>query len=115
MVALHHLSPTPPAVLPRSRPVVPIPPGLTSKEIAQLRAEALGSQQSDNRSTSNGSRTASSPITVTDSSSGAGSSYRRLHTEVESLVRQEMQRLRTEGLVLEAPSEAPPSYSEGDS
>ena len=112
MVALHHLSPTPPVVLPRSRPVAPIPPGLTGKEIARLRAEALSSQQSDNRSTSNVSQSTSSPNTVTDSSSGATSSYntRRLHTEVESLVRQEMERLRTEGLVLEAP----PSYTEGD-
>ncbi|KAI0278710.1 hypothetical protein BGY98DRAFT_1186437 [Russula aff. rugulosa BPL654] len=111
IIPLHLLSSTPPTVLPRSRPVAPIPAGLTSKEIARLRAEALGSQQSHNRSTSNVSRSASSPITVTESSSGAASSYRRLvHTEVESLVRQEMERIRTEGLVLEAP----PSYTEGD-
>lgn len=111
MVALHILSSTPPAALPRSRPVVPIPTGLTDKEIARLRAEALSSQQSHNRSTSNVSRSTSSPNTVTGSSNGATSSYntRRLHTEVESLVRQEMQRLRTQGLVLEAP----PSYTEG--
>lgn len=111
IIPLHLLSSTPPTVLPRSRPVAPIPAGLTSKEIARLRAEALGSQQSHNRSTSNVSRSASSPITVTESSSGAASSYRRLvHTEVESLVRREMERIRTEGLVLEAP----PSYTEGD-
>jgi hypothetical protein len=110
MVALQPLSSIPPSVPPRLPPVAPIPPGLTGKEIARLRAEALISQQSHNRSTSNVSRSASNPNTVTESSSGATSSYRRLHTEVESLVRQEMARLRTEGLVLEAP----PSYTEGD-
>jgi hypothetical protein len=112
MVALRllSLSSTPPAVLPRSRPVAPIPAGLTSKEIARIRAEALSLQQSHNHSTSNLSRSTSSPNTVTESSSGATSSHNRLHTEVESLVRQEMERLRTQGLVLEAP----PSYTEGD-
>ena len=113
MVALQllSLSSTPPTVLPRSRPVAPIPAGLTSKEIARLRAEALISQQSNNHSTSSLSRSTLSPNTVTETSSGATSSYnnRRLHTEVESLVRQEMERLRTQGLVLEAP----PSYTEG--
>jgi hypothetical protein len=113
MVALRLLSLSstpPPAILPRSRPVAPIPAGLTSKEIARLRAEALSSQQSHNQLTSNLSRSTSSPNTVTESSSGATSSNNRLHTEVESLVRQEMERLRTQGLVLEAP----PSYTEGD-
>jgi hypothetical protein len=114
MVALHllSLSSTPPTVLPRSRPVAPIPTGLTSKEIARLRAEALSSQQPQNRSTSDLSRSTSSPNTVTESSSRATPSYndQRLHTEVESLVRREMERLRTQGLVLEAP----PSYTEGD-
>jgi hypothetical protein len=113
MVALQllSLSSTPPAVLPRSRTVAPIPVGLTSKEIARLRAEALSSQQSHNHSTSNLSRSTSSPNPVTETSSGATSSHnnRRLHTEVESLVRREMERLRTQGLVLEAP----PSYTEG--
>jgi hypothetical protein len=111
MVALHLLSSTPPAALPRSRPVAPIPAGLTSKEIARIRAETLtSSQQSPDRSTSNLSRSTSSPNTVTESSSGGTSSHNRLHTEVESLVRREMDRLRTQGLVLEAP----PSYTEGD-
>ncbi len=111
MIPLHYLSSSPPAVLPRSRPVVPIPAGLSSKEIARLRAEALNSQESHDRSTSDSSRSTSSPNMVTGSSSGAISSYnpQRLHTEVESLVRQEMERLRTEGLMLEAP----PSYTEG--
>ncbi|KAF8497610.1 hypothetical protein F5888DRAFT_302104 [Russula emetica] len=111
MVALRLLSLAPPTVLPRSRPVAPIPTGLTGKEIARLRAEALSSQQSHNASTSNLSRSTSSPNTVTESSSGTTSSInpQRLHTEVESLVRREMDRLRTQGLVLDAP----PSYTEG--
>jgi hypothetical protein len=101
MVALHGLSSTPPISLPRSRPVAPNPAGVSSKEIARLRAEALSSQASHNRSTSNVSQSASS---------GAASSYdpQRLHSEVESL-RREMERLRTEVVV-----EAPPSYTEGD-
>lgn len=109
IVALHIL-PAQPTVHPRSRPVAPIPAGLSSKEIARLRAEALSSQQPPSRSTSNASRSTSSPNTI-ESSSGATTSYntQRLHTEVESLVRQEMERLRTRGLVLEAP----PSYTEG--
>ena len=113
MVALQPLNfSLPPVVLPRSRPVEPIPAGLSDKEIAQLRAEILNSLQSRNPSTANVSRSTSSPNSVTESSSGGTSSHdaRRLHTEVESLVRREMERLRTEGLVLEAP----PSYTEGD-
>lgn len=110
IVALHIL-PTQPTIHPRSRPVAPIPAGLSSKEIARLRAEALSSQQFHSRSTSNASRSTSSPDTI-ESSSGTTAPYnnQRLHTEVESLVRQEMERLRTRGLVLEAP----PSYTEGD-
>ena len=112
IVALHPASSTPPTVLPRLQPVAPILAGVTSKEIARLHEDALGSQQPHDRSTSNESRSASSPNTVTESPSGATSSSntRRLHTEVESLVRREMERLRTEGLVVEAP----PSYTEGD-
>jgi hypothetical protein len=116
MVALHRLSSSPPTALARLRPVAPIPPGLSSKEIARIRAEALSSQHSHNNSTSNVSQTLSQsqstspPDSSTDSSGATSSSYdpRRLHSEVESL-RREMQRLRTEGLV----PEAPPSYTEG--
>ena len=112
MVAPHLPSSTPPTVLPRSQPVAPIPAGATSKEVARLRGEALGSQHPHDRSTSNESRSASSPNTVTESPSGAtsSSSTRRIHTEVESLVRREMERLRAEGLV----PAAPPSYTSGD-
>jgi hypothetical protein len=112
MVALHRLSSSPPTALARLRPVAPIPAGLSSKEIARIRAEALSPQHSHNysNSTSNVSQTTSPPETSTDSSGVTTSSYdpRRLHSEVESL-RREMERLRTEGLV----PEAPPSYTEG--
>jgi hypothetical protein len=105
MVALHGLSPS----VPRSGPVAPLIAGLSSKEVARLRAEALSPQASHNRSTSNGQITPSSSAGTEPS--GAASSYdpQRLHSEVESL-RREMERLRTEGLVVEAP----PSYTEGD-
>jgi hypothetical protein len=111
MVALYGLSSTLPAVVQRSRPVAPAPVGLSGKELARLRAETLSSEQSQNPSTSNVSQSTSSPNAV-DESSGATSSYdpRRLQSEVESL-RREMDRLRTEGLVVTG---APPSYTEGD-
>ena len=111
MVALHGLSSTLPAVVPRSQPVAPVPVGLSGKELARLRAEALSSEQSQNPSTSNLSQSTSSPNAVNESS-GATSSYdpRRLQSEVDSL-RREMERLRTEGLVVTG---APPSYTEGD-
>lgn len=112
IVALHDLSYMPPAVFPRSRPVAPVPNGVSDKEIARLRAEALSSQQSHNRSTSNVSQSTYSRIDGSGSR-GAASSYdpqtQRLQTEVESL-RREMDQLRTEGLVIGAP----PSYTEGD-
>lgn len=113
MVTHHRLSSTSQTVPPRPGPVAPIPAGLPSKDIARLHADALSSQQPHDPSTSNVSRPVSSPNTVTESPSGATrtTTYntRRLHTEVESLVRREMERLRTEGLV----PEAPPSYAEG--
>jgi hypothetical protein len=48
MVALHRVSSSPPAVLPLLRPVAPVPVGLSDKEIARLRAEALRSPQPPN-------------------------------------------------------------------
>ena len=66
-------------------PTAPVPVGLSDKEIARLRVEGYNSQQS-----------------LDDP--------RRLHSEVESLVRREMERLHAEGLVI-AP---PPSYSAED-
>lgn len=41
MDTLHHLSSSPPAVLPLLRQVAPTPVGLSGKELARLRAEAL--------------------------------------------------------------------------
>ena len=110
IVPLHDGFAMPPSVLPRSRPAAPVPAGVSDKEIARLRAEALSSQQSHNRSTSNVSHSTSSRTAVSGLS-GATSSYDalRLHSEVESL-RREMEQLRTEGLAIGAP----PSYTEGD-
>jgi hypothetical protein len=114
---LHVLSSTvtlpPQAVVPHPRPVPPVPAGLSSKQLARLRMEALSSEQSNGQSSSsNGSPSRStSPSTVVtgQSTSGgtSGSETRRLQSEVESL-RREMRELRTERF--EAP---PPSYSEG--
>ncbi|KAH9993299.1 hypothetical protein BJV74DRAFT_916837 [Russula compacta] len=98
----HGLSSTPPSTLPRSGPVAPVPPGMSGKEIARLRAEVLSWP-------SNGSQSQSSPSPITEQSGVRSSSdTRRLQSEVESL-RREMQELRTERL------EAPPSYTEGGS
>ncbi|KAH9996278.1 hypothetical protein BJV77DRAFT_942524 [Russula vinacea] len=104
LIALRGPSSTPPTELPLSRPVAPIPAGLSGKELARIRRDALSSQQSHNSLTPNAAQFASPPITAARATS---SSYdpRRLHTEVESL-RREMERLRTEGLAIEAP----PSY-----
>jgi hypothetical protein len=112
MVALQQLSSSPPALLPLSRPVAPVPVSLSDKELARLRTEALSYPQPRHLgvSTSNVSQSMSSPNAITESGE-AMSPYdtRRLHSEVESL-RREMERLRAEGLV----TAAPPSYSEGD-
>jgi len=117
MVVSHRQSSSsPPAILPLPQPVVPVPVGLSDKEIARLRAQTLGSQQSQTHSTSNVSQPETQNRTTSSANAGtesgeASSSYdtRRLHSEVESL-RREMERLRAEGLV----TEAPPSYTEGD-
>jgi len=120
MVAPHRLSSSAPAVLPQ--PAVPVPVGLSDKEIARLRAQTFGSQQPQTHSTSNvpvsQPETGSSANAATESGE-ASSSYRddtrRLHSVVESLRREmdrlrDLERLRAEGLV----TEAPPSYTEGD-
>ncbi len=114
MVALHRLSsvPTPPDLIPRSRPAEPIPAGLTDNDLARLRAEARSSPpQSHNLSTPDVSQSTFSSGNAVTESGEATSAYdpRRLHSEVESL-RREMERLRTEGIIIEAP----PSYTEGD-
>ena len=110
----------PPAVHPLPQPVAPVPVGLSAKEIARLRAQTLGSRQSQSRSTLDvpqAEASTSSANAATGSGEASSSSYdpRRLHSEVESLRREmeqlrEIERLRAEGLVIEAP----PSYTEGD-
>ena len=101
--------------LPPSQAAAPVPTGLSGKEIARLRAEALSSQTLPDPSALNVSQSTSSSNAVNEPG-GTTSTYdpQRLHTEVESLVRREMERLRAEVLVTEAPSGAPPSYAEGD-
>ena len=112
MVALHRLSSSPPAVLPLLRQVAPVPVGLSDKEMARLRAEALGSPQPHNFRISalNVSQSTLPLNAFTASESGeSASDTRRLHSEFESL-RREVERLREEGFVVGAP----PSYAEGD-
>jgi hypothetical protein len=119
MVALHRLSSglTPATAHPRSRPVEPVPAGLSGKQVARLRAEALASGRSPRLShsgsspnVSNFESTSSPAIVVTESGEGNSSfDTQRLHSEVESL-RREMERLRAEGVIIEAP----PGYTEGD-
>ncbi len=110
--ALRHLSSSPPILLPISRPVAPVAVGLSDKELALLRAEALTSQKPDKPrdATSNVPWSTFSPIAVAETGGAAlPSDTRRLHSEVESL-RREMEQLRAEGLAIAAP----PSYMEGD-
>ena len=86
---------------------VPVPVGLSSKQLAQLRTAAMLSPPTHARSSSSGSQPTYPPtISVTDSSTTPTPDTRRLQTEVESL-RREMQELRAERF------EAPPSYGEG--
>jgi hypothetical protein len=107
MVALHDLSSTPPTSPPLSRPVVPLPAGLSSKEIARVRREGLSSQAPHDLSTLNLSTSSASAV---NGPSGTTSSYdsQRIYSEFES-IRREMEQLRTEVVV-----EAPPSYTSGD-
>ena len=107
MVALQYLSPSSlPTIHPLPRPVAPVPVGLSDKEMARLRSEALRSPQPHllGVSTSNASQSSSSPNAVTESGE-AVLPYGRLQSEVVSL-RREMERLREEGLA----NAAPPSY-----
>jgi hypothetical protein len=112
MVAFHHISSSPRGVVPLLRPVAPAPVGLSDKEIARLRAEALSSPQHLNFRASalnlNMPQSTSSRNAVTESGESTYDT-RRLHSEFESL-RQEVERLRAEGFVVAAP----PSYDEGD-
>ena len=97
-VPLVHAS-TSPVPSPR---VVPVPVGLSSKELAQLRQDNLRSQSSAVRS-SDPLLPATSELVVATSSSEA----RRLRSEVETL-RHEMEQLLAER------HEVPPSYASED-
>ena len=113
MVGFHGLSFLPPKRA-RAPPAAHIPAGVSSKEIARIRAElrrdALISQQSHNSLSSDSQSTSSESPVVPTGETPSSYDTRRLHSEVESL-RREMERLRTEAFVLEAP----PSYvTEGD-
>jgi len=109
MVA-HRLSSTP---LPLPQPGTPVLVGLTDKELARLRAEGFNSQESRNLGVSSANvleSTTPSSLNAVPESREVPFNPLRLHSEVESLVRREMERLHAEGLVVEAP----PSYREGD-
>jgi hypothetical protein len=110
-VALHRLSSTPLTAFPLPQPGTPVPVGLSDKEIARLRAEGFNSQQPHNfgASSSNMLESTPSPDAVPESRE-APFDPRTLHSEIGSLVRQELERLHAEGLVVVAP----PSYREGD-
>ena len=110
MIALHHRSSTLPTALALPQSGTPVPVGLSDKEIARLRAEGFNSQQSHNveASSSNVPQSTSSPNPVSESRE-APYDPRRLHSEVESIVRREMERLHAEGLEIVPP----PSYSTG--
>ena len=98
---------------PLSQPVAPVPAGLSAKEIARLRAQTLRPESSHGPSTSDVSQSTPSPPNAVNESGGETSPYdfrRLIHSEVESLVRREMERHRAEGVE----TAAPPSYTEGD-
>jgi len=102
------LSSTPAPVLTRLRPVVPAPPGLSSKELARLRTEAQQTYTQHSSDTAATTQSSSTPTAYTAQSGVTSpSDTRRLQSEVESL-RREMQQLRGERL------EPPPSYTSGD-
>ena len=108
VVALHRLSSTslPAIALPQSGSRVPVES--SDKEIVRLSAEG-NTQHSRNLgvSSSNVLQPTSAPDPVPEIRE-APYDPQRLHSEVESLVRREMERLHAEGLVVEAP---PPSYA----
>ena len=95
-----------PIPLPQSDTTVPV--GISDMEIARLRA--ANSQQAPNFGVSPSASSSDVLLPSTSSESReAPIDPRRLHSEVEYRVRQEMDRLRAQGLVIEAP----PSYTEG--
>ena len=75
VVAPRRPSSSPPAVLPLLQPVVPVPVGLSDKEIARLRAQTLGFPQSQTHLTLNVSQpeTTSSANVATESGEASSS------------------------------------------
>jgi hypothetical protein len=119
MVALHRRSFSLCAVSPLFPPEGSVPVGLSDKELALLRTEALNSPLPHNLrvSTSNASLCTSSPTAVTEFGVTTWlRNTRRLHSGVESLRFEierrlrEIDRLRAEGF----DSGAQPNYTSGD-
>lgn len=113
MIPLHHLPSASPIPFPLPPPGTPALAGLSGKEIARLRVEGLNSQQSPDRdlgaSSSDVLQSTSPPDAVTESRE-VPYDHQRLHSEIENLVRQQVERLHIEGLVIESP----PSYVTGE-
>jgi len=104
-------SPRTPALMPPpSQPVAPVPTGLSSKELARLRTEALSSQKyRDSFSSVIEYASVLVPSRLLSPSRAVRSGYRRLRDYTRKLksLRREMQQLRTERF------EAPPGYTSG--
>jgi hypothetical protein len=93
----HSLSSIPASARPRPRPVAPVPPGLSSKELARLRTEAW---QTYAQNSSDTTQSSSTPSVFTENGETSTSDPRRLQSEVD------MQQLHI--VRFEPP---PPSYS----
>jgi hypothetical protein len=115
LIDLHRIPSTQSTTLPPPQSLVgtPVPVGLSSTELARLSTEGLNSQQSRNLGVSSSNVLESTSLldAVPESHEAPyDPSPRRLHSDVESLVRGEMERFHAEGLVFGAP----PIYREGD-
>jgi len=76
-------SPMSSPALPRSRPVAPVPPGLSSKELARLRTEALQTYVQQSSDTTQSSSTLA--VSTTQNGAASSSETRRLQSEVDML------------------------------
>jgi hypothetical protein len=87
---------------------------LSAKAIARMRAAALSARSAIIRTESNESvsQSPSEPVAIGEQGAPT-SSLLTLQTQFDGL-RREMQELRAERFASEAPSEAPPSYAEGE-
>ena len=91
---------------------VPVPVGLSDKELAQLRLSGLHSSPGAGREPSDTAPANTDGGTLGDAEAevATSSGALRLRTEV-NLLRHEVQQLRAERLPEERTSEAPPTYS----